>query len=80
MRLATEIHQTDRERADAEYVRLHAAIRAEKRLLDGWRVRHGVAGDEERAELATYAAAAHRSIAELTKRIHELRSPEERAA
>jgi hypothetical protein len=80
MRLATEIRQTDQQRADAEYARLQAAIRAERRLLDGWRVRHGVAGDEERAELAGYAAAAKRSIEELTKRIHELRSPEERAA
>jgi hypothetical protein len=80
MRLATEIRQTDRERADAEFVRLQAAIRAERRLLDGWRVRHGVAGEEERAELAGYAAAAKRSIAELTQRIEQLRSPEERAA
>lgn len=69
MRLATEIHATDRERADAEYARLQAAIRAERRMLAGWRRRYEVAGEEERAELARYARDANESIRELESRI-----------
>lgn len=55
--------------ADAMYAKIQAEIRAEKRLLAGWRRRHPHAGPEEREELAQYAANAKASIAELTTRL-----------
>lgn len=47
------------------------AIRAEERLLEGWRNRWPHAGPEEREELARYAEAAKASIEALN---HELRT------
>ena len=66
--------------ADAMYAKLQAEIRAEKRLLAGWRRRHPHAGPEEREELARWAADAKASIEELNERIQQLRPPEAKAA
>lgn len=57
---------------DAMIAKLQAAIRAEKRLLEGWRLRWPIAGPEEREDLTRYGRAANASIAELTQRINNL--------
>jgi hypothetical protein len=56
--------------ADAMYAKLQAEIRAEKRLLTGWRRRHPHAGPDEREELARWAAMAKASIENLTQRLN----------
>lgn len=65
-----QAHDMTQHPADAMYAKIQAEIRAEKRLLAGWRRRHPHAGPEEREELAQYAANAKASIAELTQRLN----------
>lgn len=65
---------------DGMHAKLSAAIRAEKRLLIGWRRRHPHAGPEERQEMERWAEAAKASINNLTERINQLRPPEAKAA
>ena len=73
-------YPTQQAAADAMHAKIQREIRAERRLLDGWRRRHPHAGPEERAELARYAAAAKASIAALNAELEQLRPPEQQAA
>jgi hypothetical protein len=54
-------------------LRIEYALRKEREeLLAGWRRRHPVAGDEERAELKRWADAAHESIRALESELQTL--------